>query len=335
MIDFDSSKNNFNILRIFLAIVVLFYHIGKLADVELLSSLPGKIAVQSFFIISGFLICKSYFQNSNIKEYFLSRALRIYPLYFVVICFSFLFGLLSYNFGVIDYIQEGGGAYLLFNLVFLNFFQPDLPGLFIDNPLNSAVNGSLWTIKIEVAFYILVPIVFGYFTKYLSTYKLIVFTGGLSLFIGFILNIVSNEFGLSPSFNKQIPTMWIYFMLGAYIYHFKPKKISYWYLIPISIGLFINQDVSMWYYPLLQPFLVSLFVYLLAFNIRLIKVPKKIGDISYGIYILHYPLIQTFIEFGYFDKPMQGIFITLVTVLFLSFLSWHYFESILIKYKKP
>ncbi len=79
-----------------------------------------------------------------------------------------------------DYFSVDWLKYVAANLLFLNFIHQDLPGLFSINNLN-AVNGALWTLKIEVMFYVCVPLFvfmmrkFGRWQALLSLYAACVF----------------------------------------------------------------------------------------------------------------------------------------------------------------
>src|ERR1700743_3232503 len=86
----NSSKrreNNFDILRLVLAIVVVFFHAGSISGspelVWLSDAFSGHLAVEGFFAISGFLIFASYERSTSLKDYFLRRGGRILPGYWV------------------------------------------------------------------------------------------------------------------------------------------------------------------------------------------------------------------------------------------------------------
>ena len=96
--------NNFNILRIVFSVIVLLYHIGVLVNIKWLLIFPGDISVHGFFIISGYLITKSFINKKNLKMYFHSRFFRIYPLYLIVIIISTL----SYD----EYLNSGAIKYV-------------------------------------------------------------------------------------------------------------------------------------------------------------------------------------------------------------------------------
>ena len=95
----ENKNNNFGFLRLFFAILVIVSHSPEAIDGnrtrEILTNLFGTIsfgelAVDGFFLISGFLIYKSYENSSSFKNYLSKRLLRIYP-GFVVAHFFFIF----------------------------------------------------------------------------------------------------------------------------------------------------------------------------------------------------------------------------------------------------
>ena len=157
----DFSRNNLDCLRLLLASIVVLFHVDALTNLSAFSAF-GKycspnFAVRSFFVISGLLIYRSYMRSSSIGSYMEKRARRIYPAYLIVIVLAALALYLLSNQPPSRYFGYGFWKYLGANLLFLNFLAPSLPGVFTSNGL-SAVDGALWTLKIEVAFYLFVPI---------------------------------------------------------------------------------------------------------------------------------------------------------------------------------
>ena len=119
---------------------------------------PPNWRVDAFFVISGFLIFMSYERTSSLRRYAIKRARRIYPAYLCIILLC-AFGLFTLSGLPVDqYFSADWFKYLVANLTFLNFLAPSLPGVF-ENNLLQAVNGALWTIKIEVMFYCSVPLI--------------------------------------------------------------------------------------------------------------------------------------------------------------------------------
>lgn len=315
------GRNNFDILRIVLAIVVYLYHIGVLVDVGFLKLFPGEYAVQCFFVISGFLITRSYLRNRNKFTYFKSRFLRIYPLYALVITLSFFIGIFITDMSYFDYYSSGV-YYLLYNLIFLNFLQPDLPGVFQNFTIN-AVNGSLWTIKIEVMFYILVPIIYSV-SNNIKQVKLVTATTFLiSIFSILALDKLISHYSLPESLKNQLPSQLCFFMVGAYFNFIKLSRIRVVSLILVLAFLYIVAPELIF----IPPIIIGFLVYIFAFHFPIIEVSDKIGDLSYGIYIWHFPVIQSFKFFGLYEDKLEGIVLSSITVFLLSYISWHRVEK--------
>ena len=86
--DRNEARNNFGAIRLALAFLVILSHSSEMIDGnrsrELLTQVFGTIsfgelAVDCFFIISGYLITKSYLSSTSALEYLVKRVLRIYP----------------------------------------------------------------------------------------------------------------------------------------------------------------------------------------------------------------------------------------------------------------
>ena len=158
------NNNSFDFIRFFLAFNVLLAHIKVLSNsrqLEFLENFSNSfIAVNGFFVISGFLVAKSFSNTSSIKTYFLKRIKRILPAYLFIVLFSAIFFSVFSKLSFLEYFSNTQlYQYLGWNCVFLNFMQPCLPALF-DNTVLCAVNGSLWTIKVEESFYLVLPVIF-------------------------------------------------------------------------------------------------------------------------------------------------------------------------------
>lgn len=83
-------SDNFTLIRLVLAVGVLLVHNGGITNSDvlkpILSYLSGDVIVECFFVISGYLIVKSYMRNQ--RGFFYRRALRLLPAYYF--CLSFI-----------------------------------------------------------------------------------------------------------------------------------------------------------------------------------------------------------------------------------------------------
>ena len=157
-------ENNFDLLRFLLAVSVIYSHsypltLGADEYAEPMKALSrgrttiGSIAVDCFFIISGFLITQSWLRSKGFFDYLRRRILRIFPGYIVVLAVChFVVAPLS---GV-DVSQTFSGErlrYLVGRMLTLRYYNE--PAAFPTNPYPFAINGSLWTIRYEFACYLI------------------------------------------------------------------------------------------------------------------------------------------------------------------------------------
>lgn len=155
-----SRNNGFTALRLLCAFFVLFTHsyvvVGQGVREPLLHftrTVPfSSLGVDSFFAISGFLVCGSLLRDSHPLTFLRSRILRIYPALIVVVALTvFVVGpLLSVD--PAYWHQPATWQYLWVATVY--GYHEYIPGLFAHNPLK-VVNGSLWTLPLEFTCYLL------------------------------------------------------------------------------------------------------------------------------------------------------------------------------------
>jgi peptidoglycan/LPS O-acetylase OafA/YrhL len=325
-------KNNFDHIRLFLALSVFFFHTAELTQLSSFlffkNFISASVAVHSFFIVSGFLIFMSYERSSSIKSYFEKRFKRIAPGYVTVVVLAFLLLSLLSLFPLSEYFTSSESwKYLLANLLTLGFLHPTLPGVFTENYI-TAVNGALWTIKVEIMFYLTVPlIVYAY--RWFGRTKVLIAIFILSTLYFYLMGYLSNYYH-NPFFiilQRQLPGQMMFFSAGALVYYHQQTFLKYkHFILIIAVIGYITQK----YYPFypLYALSLSIIVIYLATAIIYLGHISKYGDLSYGIYIWHFPIIQTFIALALFDTNpwLTFIFLT-VTVLFISWLSWHFIEK--------
>ena len=208
--------NNFDILRLILAVLVFFAHWNVLTEQNLSCSVfhLSTYAVHMFFIVSGFLIFWSFDANQNKKHFYIKRFFRIFPLYAFLIILQTLFFIGFSDGSTFEVIK-----YFIANIFFLNFLAPSVGSTLSSLEVN-AINGSLWTLKNEVVFYLIVPLLFMFYKKWGGYILLILYS--LSVVYMFMidyivsLEIVSRHHGNILLF--QFPAQVRLFMVGILLY---------------------------------------------------------------------------------------------------------------------
>jgi len=324
-------QNNFDLLRFLFAFVVFLVHAHVLSGEESLSSLSkllsSEIAVKSFFVVSGFLIFMSYENSRDAKSYFIKRVRRVYPAYFSIVVLSSIFGVVFTALPWTEYFSLPVLKYIASNLVFLNFLQPTLPGLFVNNSLQ-AVNGALWTLKIEVMFYLVVPlavIVFRRVGRLPVMLTLYICSVIYSMVIGGLASKTGAGYYLE--LQRQLPGQLAFFIVGAAGYYYFPYLIKYrvW-MVVLAVAGFVLQTWLPW--PAVQPIALGVLVVYFACVFPYLGNFGKYGDFSYGIYIVHFPILQTLIACGLFKgAPWLMLVAAGSLVIAVAFLFWHFIEK--------
>ncbi|WP_189612673.1 acyltransferase family protein [Pigmentiphaga litoralis] len=325
------KTNNFDLLRFALAFMVMLFHIGMLSEAEELRPLTlisGAFAVNAFFVISGFLICMSCERASSIFDYAIKRLRRVYPAYLVAIIFTFLIGVLFTKLELHKFFTSSETyRYLAYNLIFLNFKQVSLPGVFSDH-VDVGMNGSLWTLKIEIMFYALVPFLLIACRRLGTTRVLLIgYVLSVTYRVGFLYLFDATGDEVYSRFGKQLPGQLCFFLSGAFFYFWaKSNRAVPWWAALTGIVIY---NVPYDYLQIsLGPFGLAASVSWFALNAMHFGRFGKYGDMSYGIYVYHFPLVQVAVSLGLFAaNPYASTFALCLIVLLLSLLSWKYVEN--------
>src|SRR6185369_4920789 len=155
----DWRTNNFDLVRLLAATQVLIVHaassLGVWGDMGAASLLillfPG---VPVFFVVSGFLISKSYERAADLPNYLRNRALRIFPGLWVCLVFAAVLPLAT---GALGEVRSG--EWLAWWSAQMSAAQ-NYQAAFLDGFGTGTFNGSLWTIPVELTFYLLLPILY-------------------------------------------------------------------------------------------------------------------------------------------------------------------------------
>lgn len=294
------------------------------------------IAVCSFFIISGCLIANSYIRTSTFKKYLKKRALRLLPAYIfvILICALGLWTVSSLSFS--EYFSSLAlYKYVGANLAFLNFLQPSLPGVF-ESPLHvmNAVNGALWTIKVEVLFYICIPIFIFFIGKQIQAKKArnifwitVIYLFGI-LWREFFNHLSDSSTDIYNLLSHQMPAYLNYFASGIALLYFgdffKKHKIilTLLALLIFSAEYYLGLDY-------LKAISLAVLIYFIAYSIPSFNNFGKYGDFSYGIYIFHFPVIQLLVGFGFYNmmNPFLALILTILISLAIAVFSWNFIEK--------
>ena len=349
----------FDALRFFAYLKVFLLHLPITAfPVFAFLSRGGGIGVVFFFVLSGFLISYIIFQEKentgklNLRNFFIRRILRIWPLYYLMLLFAFctpyLLGLLNLSSSPEGYEPD----WLLYGL-FLGNYQ----SIALDMSPNVSPLGVMWSLCIEEHFYLIWGVLLYFVNLKRMPY---IFAGGI--IAANVARVIFFQFGLGTS---EILTNLDYFIYGAipaYIIVKFPNKIENRVLrlskevkrvyVLLVIGLVIVLPVI----PVLVKEFLAPAVFGIAFaGLVVLFSPEKgdfrihdrnglsiMGRYTYGTYLFHGIWISLFIQIFSalhfsLDTAIYAIMfvgITFLCTLGSAWLSYRFFEMPFLRLKR-
>lgn len=328
-----NKKNNFGVVRFFLALLVFVAHFLELGEIKDLSSIGqwanSVLAVQLFFVLSGYFSVSSFERTKSVADFFRKRFFRIYPAYAFVVVMAFLCFAFISDLGVKSYFASlASWQYLGANLLFANFLAPVLPGVFEHNFL-PAINGSLWTLKIEVAYFLLVPAIM-FLRNRLGKWPI---NFALIICAVFYAVLIEKIFDGNDVLLKQLPGQlhWFAFGLIAFDLRYKICEMKSWMYFAILVPCMVLQN----WWPQAYLFVAVALLFGVGLKLPFVKFSDWLGNISYSFYLIHFPLIQLLVYLGLAGNDHGLSLLTaLPALMMISYLIFRFIEEPLIHKSK-
>ena len=271
----------------------------------------GSIGVPMFWCISGLILIHSY-QNSvspTLQKFFVSRLSRLYPLHLVTLLVVAALQQISLRTQATYQIYSQNDIFhFILNLFFIQSWG-------FEN--GRSFNAPSWSVSTEMIVYL----IFFYTLGFVKKVKLV---GAFGLFL-----IFSSELTSFVHLNKLIffRECLAYFFLGVSLYYLSDTKLKTLPNLGISISLLLiiwGSTESQDSHPLLVGALVALFAFFdLTTFTRFLKPLRRLGDLSYSIFLWHVPIqIALILILEMFEIKMS---IAYSYIFFLIFVSLTYF----------
>lgn len=334
---FDPKANSLTMLRLALASIVALVHASAIGfgwqpsfgeDGLVRHHQLGDLAVDGFFVLSGFLVTMSFLRLRSLSRYVWHRALRILPGFWVCLLVT------AVVVAPIIALIEGRAALSVFpdSLGFvwrnagLHMSEFSLGGYPSGTFTPGVINGALWTLFYEFLCYVLVA---GLGLAGLLTRRrglLLVVTAG-----AWLAQVVAST-GLLHLPAPQLRRFVLLFLLGAAGHVFRRHvringTLALASLAVVAVGLLLTVD----YRIVAAPAFAYLFLW------ATVRLPLRWDpgvDLSYGIYIFHWPIATLLALLG---APMLGMVPHVLTTLVLAGLaavaSWYFVEKPALSWK--
>lgn len=330
----SSQINNFDALRFWAALTVLWSHCweltqGSVAN-EPMNRLSGEqttlggLSVMVFFVISGYLITKSYDAGRDPWRFARARALRILPaLVLVVLLSAFMLGPIGAGVSLRAFIATPEPWRYLTGHSLATW--PAFPS----NP-STDINGPLWTLRLEIGCYVLV-FALGV-TRLLNRYTtLFLYVGAVAMLLGAEHWQPGGE--LAAGFRRNTLQLTAEFLAGALIYQWRVPLRARFAWLALGIGVVCvacgGLDLAM------QTALPYAVIFAALETKRRVWSPAIYGDWSYGTYIFAWPICQLVVLWlGPMNWWSLGAIATPITLLAAA-ASWHLLEKRALALKNP
>lgn len=324
-------------LRLIGAGIVIFEHSASLAEAGRQTVLPGQwqvsagyIALLAFFAMSGFQISDSWRRDPVWWVFAAKRVLRLMPPLLVVLVVTvFVIGPLFTTAG--DYWTNAQTWRYLGLTPLLFTMQYRLPGVFVDNPYPWAVNGSLWTLPLEVVGYGIV-LCFGMAVA-IGAPRLLLFplAGGL-VALSSRFSVDTDYLGALSGFVGlpigHLVTFMIPFVIGMILHAYRGRIP----LSPVAAGLIAVVWLTMhaWGSPVagyLLPLMASYGAVVLAHHWpKRLEVDGRWVYGSYGLYIWGFPIQQMLVASGVHEVWLLALLAVPISYA-CGTLSWIFVEA--------
>jgi peptidoglycan/LPS O-acetylase OafA/YrhL len=334
----EGRDNNWQLIRFLAASVVIVFHSYALTNTwgeePLYRLIPeiagGTLGVFAFFVTSGFLVTRSWQQRGRLVSFIAARVLRIYPALLVAALLTVALATWSSTLPWRAFLADPATQEYAWRAALAWSIVADLPAAYAANPLPHAMNGSLWTLPVELRLYVGLAIagaagVLG--KRYAWTAVVLAF---------YALAVTAPDW--FPMWPNTVGTRLfsIYFGLGSLAYVWRDRiPLSLWGLAG-TLALIAANPWGIVRTALLPP-LFTYSVLVLAYHPQLRwQAFNRIGDYSYGLYIYSFPIQQILI--AKLGNPVASSPVLLLTLAFplalaLAAVSWHLLELPAIRLK--
>ncbi|MES2319255.1 MAG: acyltransferase [Pseudomonadota bacterium] len=332
-----THANNFNLIRLLAALQVLIVHAINHFEItgfglDVFKAIPG---VPTFFLISGYLIGASYQRRgwAGIGQFSKNRFLRIFPGLWVCVLVSTAAMLAT------GYLNGKGvsplsfGSWLLGQSTVVQFYNPE----FMRQFGTGVLNGALWTISVELQFYVLVPLLFTLLKKHKFAFAALF---AVSLGVNLLLRLDPDNHTMMRKLLSVTFLPWVYmFMLGflaAYYQAVLARVRTIPYALLIGAYLFAmliignyKENASNAINPVAVVLLGAL---ILKFGTARIGLPAgaerfiQRSDFSYGLYLYHMPVINILLYTALFPAAVN-VALAIATTAGVAIVSWFLIEQ--------
>lgn len=293
----------------------------------------GELAVDGFFLISGYLVCQSMVTSKSTFSYIMKRILRIYPAFVVIWIISILIFTPLAGYGsLIAHLTPHDLMRMLAKMFALS--QPHVEGVYFTQH-NQTLNGSMWTIRYEFICYLIIPFIALIGLNKKNSLCACALLIALYMFTRLTGYNLKTEFPFPLDLNK-LSRLSSAFLIGICYFQFRESIIWSNKLTIACTVLFI----AFMFHPLFSELGVFIFGSYLLFNFALNynnSQLQKIGrenDISYGVYLYAWPFQSLVIQQYPAINPWS---LTLITIIFSSiagYFSWIWVEKPFMGMKK-
>ena len=330
----SGHDNNFTLLRFGAALLVLITHSFALSTGtfepmrDSLGITLGSLAVDIFFVASGFLVTGSLLYRKNLRGFLIARALRIFPGLWISLLVTIL--VLGVFFTALSptafFSSKGTWSFLLHNASLLRGIIWTLPATFQNNPGKDAVNGSLWSLPSEVQMYLVLAAI------WIAASSLkrdqVRWLERTAIAIAVTCTAASLLFYRDGAQSNLIYLGAMFFTGAAF--HALQKHIPVNRTLALAMfaslvgSALLSRPLFGIIYRLVLPYLVLYVALVPAGKIRSFN---RFGDYSYGLYIYACPVQQCLAQLFPGIKPLPMIAASFAITLLLAVASWHWVES--------